>query len=212
MTAPDRRAVATLLLLALSPACGEAQTWHAAVYGVAASNSEVARERQARGLGLGADIGLDLGRVGLELRGLTTSLKADFTVQPDYAMHVVAGIVTYRWRAPLAFQVGIERRFLSPDFAAQEVGLLRAGVRSETRLSSLGVIRGYASYLPVTRFSGGGGAGFGAELGLGLSVGRANGRVAGLLEYTYQRINRTVSADKAPIITSVVRVGVGGRF
>jgi hypothetical protein len=206
------REAAVLLLLAGIGRSSEAQTWHAAVYGVAATNSEIARERQARGLGLGADVGVELGRVALDVRGLTTSLKADFSVQPDYAMNVLEGIVTYRWRAPLAFQVGIERRFLSPDFAAQEVGLLRGGLMSETRLSSLGVIRGYAAYLPLTRFSGGGDAGFGAELGLGLSVGRPGGRLAGLLEYTYQRINRSVSGDKVPIVSSVARVGVGTRF
>jgi hypothetical protein len=201
----------TLLLLVLAQR-SEAQTWHAAVYGVAASNSEVERVRQARGLGVAGDIGVDLGRASIEVRGLTASLKADFTVQPDYAMHVVEGVATYRWRAPLAFQVGVERRFFSPDFAAQDVGLLRTGVLLETRLSSLGVIRGYASYLPLTRFSGGGDAGFGAELGLGIGVGRAESRVRGLLEYTYQRIDRRVSNEKVPIVTSIGRLGVGARF
>jgi hypothetical protein len=205
------RAYSALLLLAFAHRA-EAQRMHAAVYGVAASNSEVTRERQARGLGVAADVGVDLGRVSVEVRGLTASLDADFTVQPDYAMHILEGVATYRWRAPLAFQVGVERRFFSPDFAAQEVGVLRTGVLSETRLSSLGVIRGYASYLPLTRFSGGGDAGFGAELGLGLSVGRAGGRVEGRLEYTYQRINRKVSGEEVPIATSIGRLGVGARF
>ena len=202
-----------LLLLVLAQRSA-AQTVQAAVYGVAASNSEVDRVRQARGLGVAGDVGLDLlrGRVHVEVRGVTTSLKADFTVQPDYAMHLLEGVVTYRWRAPLAFQVAIQRRFFSPDLAAQDVGLVRTGVLSETRLSSLGAIRGSASYLPLTRFSGGGDAGFGLELGLGISLGRAGGRWAGLLEYTYQRIDRKVGGQDVPIATSIARVGVGARF
>jgi hypothetical protein len=208
----DIRSNAGVLLLLVLASRSEAQAVDAAVYGVAVSNSEVEKVRQARGLGVAADVGVDLGRVYVEVRGLTASLHADFSVQPDYTMHLIEGIATYRWRAPLAFQVGIERRFLSPEFVAQEVGLVRVGVLSETRLSSLGTIRGYASYLPFTRFSGGGDAGFGAELGIGIAVGRAAGRVRGLVEYTYERINRTVSDQEVPIATSIARLGVGARF
>ena len=50
------------------------------------------------------------------------------------------------------------------------------------------------------------------ELGLGISLGRAGGRWAGLLEYTYQRIDRKVSGQDVPIATAVARVGLGGRF
>jgi hypothetical protein len=200
-----------LLLAAFGPSA-QAQDVSAALYGAAVSNGEVSRDRQAHGLGIGADVAVELGRTRLEARGLTTALEAPSSEQRDYAMHELEMVATYRWRPPLSFQIAVERRFLSPDFAAQEVGLVRLGVHSETALSSLGLIAGYASYLPVTRFSGGGDGGFAVELGFGMRVGPPDGRFSGLLEYSYQRIDRTVSSRSASIAYSVARLGVRGRL
>jgi hypothetical protein len=204
--------VACLSLSLLATGQTVAQTVEVTAYGVAASNSEVERVRQARGLGLGADVRVEFGRFRLEARGLTASLHADFSIQPDYAMHEIEGLATYLWRPLLALQVGVSRRFADPDFAAQEVGLIRVGVLSETRLTSLAQVQARLAYLPLTRFSGGGGSSFAAELGLAVSVGRATGRLRGVIEYTYQRIDREVNGGAAPLTFSVARVGVGTRF
>jgi hypothetical protein len=200
------------LLLALKV---EAQGVEATAYGLAATNAEVDRTRQARGLGIGADLGLDFGRYRLNLRALTASLDADFKIQPDYAVHELSLLATYQWRSGLAFQLGAGRRFTSPDFVAQEVGVVRVGLLTETTLSSIGRIWGRAAYLPVTRFSGGGGSDLALELGLGVSLGPSDGRFNGIAEYAYQRIDREVNGGSVPIRFSEMRAGLrwrrGGR-
>lgn len=200
------------LLVALLAAPASAQSVAVAVYGAAVSNSEVDSTRQARGLGVAADVRIDYGRFRFEARGVTASLDADFSVQPDYAMHTLEATATYRWHPLLALEAGIGRRFVSPDFTAQELGLLRIGVVSETRLSSLGAMQAHVAYLFVTGFSGGGDAGFAGELGFGISVGRPAGRLAGLLDYTYQRIDRRTGSGSVPISSSIARLGLGTRF
>jgi len=119
------------------PGTAAAQDFDARVYGLAASNAEVDRLREARGLGVGADVGVALGRWRLQVRGSTASLHADFAIQPDYAVNELAVLGSYRWRPALTLQLGAARRFTRPDFAAQEVGLLKVGLLVETHLSSL---------------------------------------------------------------------------
>jgi hypothetical protein len=199
-----------LSLITVSP--GRAQTLRLSAYGAAAANSEFQRVRQARGLGLGVDVRLDFSRFRLEARGLTTSLRADFAIQPDYTFHELEAIATYTGWAPLAFQLGIGRRFTAPDFAAQDVGFLSIGALSETRLTSLAKMGARVAYLPLTRFSGGGGSRRSVELGLRVGIGRAVGRFEGVAEYSFQRINRRTNDQNAPITFSVVRVGMSRRF
>lgn len=199
-----------LVTLAGGPAA--AQTVEVAGYGVAATSSEIGRARQARGLGLGADVSVHFGRVHLVARGLSASLRADFSVQPDYAVHQLEALAAYEWSAGLSFEVGVERRFISPDFQAQEMGALRVGVRSQSRLTSLAGVHASAAYLPLTRFSGGGGSDLAVELGLGLRIGRRTGRLSGLVEYSYQRIDREVNGDATPIRFSVARAGISARL
>jgi hypothetical protein len=127
-------------------------------------------------------------------------------------MQVIEAVATYHWRPLLAFQTGVSRRFFSPDFVAQDVGFVRVGVLSETRLTRLATIKAAVAYLPFARFSGGGDARFAAELGLGIAVGRQAGRLAALLEYGYQRIDRRVASDLVPIAWSALRAGLGARF
>lgn len=193
------------------PWTAAAQDFDGRVYGLAASNAEVDRVREARGFGLGADVGAGLGRWRLEVRGSTASLHADFAIQPDYAVNELAVLGSYRWRPALALQVGAARRFTSPDFAAQDVGLLKVGLLVETHLSSLARVRLSGAYLPVTRFSGGGGSNLAMELGFGLSLGPTAGRVTGVIEYEYQRLDREVNGSAVPIRYSVARVGLAAR-
>ena len=193
------------------PWTAAAQDFDGRIYGLAASNAELDRVRQARGFGLGADVGAALGSWRLEVRGSTASLHADFAIQPDYTVNELAVLGSYRWRPALALQVGAARRFTSPDFAAQDVGLLKVALLVETPLSSLARVRISGAYLPLTRFSGGGGSNLAMELGFGLSLGPTAGRLTGIIEYEYQRIDREVSGNAVPIRYSVARVGVAAR-
>jgi hypothetical protein len=202
-----------LLLAGLLPlARAEAQQLEVSAYGLAASNAEIDRTRQARGLGLGAAVSLDFGRYRVDVQALTASLNADFSIQPDFAVHELSVLATYRWRPVLSFQLGAGRRFISPDFVAQEVGVIRVGLLTETTLSSIGSIWARAAYLPLTHFSGGGGSDLALELGMGVRLGPADSRFNGIAEYTYQRIDRQVNGGSVPIRFSDVRAGVRVRL
>jgi hypothetical protein len=200
-----------LCLLAHTPLgmTAAAQSVEVAAYGAAVTNSEIDQTRQARGLGLGADASFRLGRVEVMARGLTSSLGADFSVQPDYALHELELLASYDWRHGLSGYIGLGRRFLDPELVAQDVGMARVGVRARTLLTSLAEIRASASYMPLTRFSGGGDADLAVELSLGLRVGRQAGRISGRLDYRYERIDREVNGSSVPIRFSVARVGLG---
>jgi hypothetical protein len=197
------------LLLAVR---AEAQRVEVTAYGLAASNAEVDRTRQARGLGLGAALGLDFGRYRVDMQALTASLDGDFSIQPDYAVHELSLLATYRWRPVLSFQLGAGRRFTSPDFVAQEVGVVRVGLLTETTLSSIGRIWARAAYLPVTHFSGGGGSHIALELGMGVRLGPANSKFNGVAEYGYQRLDRRVNGGSVPIRFSQLQAGVRVRL
>jgi hypothetical protein len=183
-----------------------------AAFGVAATNAEVDETREARGLGFGAGASVRLDRFLFEGRAQTASVDGEFSVQPDYAINELALQATYLWRPALGVLVGIERRFISPDLAAQEVGLVKVGVRTETPLSRLGRIRAHAAYLPVARFSGGGGSSLGLELGLGIGVGPADSRFGAIAEFVYQRIDRDVNDVEVPIQYSATRLGGVARW
>lgn len=209
---PVLRATGWWLLLApVVPTPLPAQAVRLAVFGAAATNSEIARTNQAKGLGLGLAARAERDRFRLDARFLHANLQADFSIQPDYDVNEVDLVLTYVWRSFLAGQVGLARRFVSPDFVAQDVGLVRIGVISETRLTRIASLWIRGAYLPISRFSGGGSAGLGLEMGLGAEVGSLDGRLQGIVEFQYQRIDRDAAAP-APLQFSVGLAGIRVRL
>ncbi len=209
MRSPRRRAGAALALLALgTPVAAPAQTIGVTAFGVAATNGEISDTRQARGLGFGGGAWIELGKFRVEARALHATLRADFSIQPDYDVDQIDLSGSWFWRPYLALQLGATRRFTAPDFVAQDVGLVRIGVLSETRIARIAGIWVRGAYLPVTRFSGGGSAGLGLELGLGAEVGSPGGRLQGFVGFDYQRIDRDAGAASAPLQFSAGQAGL----
>ena len=198
---------AALALALAAPGLMQAQTVRLAVFGAAATNSEVEDAREAKGPGFGAAARVEGSRLRLEACYLHAALRARFAIQPDYDVDQIDLAVTYFWRPYLAAQVGLARRFMSPDFVAQDVGALRLGVLSEVRLARIAGLWVRGAYLPVSRFSGGGSAGFGVEMGFGAAIGPPEGRLQGFAEFEYQRIDRN-AATVAPLQFSAGRLGV----
>jgi hypothetical protein len=211
-----RRAAGTIcawLVTSFAPGAGaRAQEVEVTAYGVAVSNSEVDSLREARGLGVALGARVERGRFRFEVRGLTASLRANYNVQPDYALHELSVTASFVWGPRLWVQAGVERHFVDPEFASQEVGLLRVGVLSETRLSSLAQIEARAEYFPLARFTGGGSVGLALGFGIGARVGRPEGRLHGVVEFSYERIDRKVNGLPSPIKFSVARLGLGARI
>jgi hypothetical protein len=196
-----------LLVALLTPCPAAAQVVHLAAFGAAATNTEVEDTRQARGLGFGVGARAEHSRFRAVARYLHAALSADFSIQPDYNVDEVDLVVTWFWRPYLAAQIGAARRFISPDLVAQDVGLIRIGVLSESRLARIAGLWVRGAYLPVSRFSGGGSAGLGLEIGLGVEVGDPDGRLQGFASFDYQRIDRE-AADEAPLQFSVGEMGI----
>ena len=90
--------------------------------------------------------------------------------------------------------------------------MVRIGLLTETNLTSISRIWGRAAYLPVTRFSGGGGSDLALELGMGIGIGPADGRLNGIAGYAYQRMDRQVNGGAVPIRFSAMRAGVRVRL
>jgi hypothetical protein len=204
---PALRVASWWLLALLVPTALPAQTVRLAAFGAAATNSEGARTRQAKGLGLGLAARAERDRFRLDARFLHANLQADFSIQPDYDVNELDLVLTYVWRSFLAGQVGFARRFVSPAFVAQDVGLMRIGVISETRVARIASFWLRGAYLPISHFSGGGSMGLGLEMGLGAEVGSPDGRLQGTLEFEYQRIDRDAAAP-APLQFSVGLAGI----
>lgn len=194
-----------------------AQDVEVTAFATAVTNGEIDRTREAKGLGFGGEVRVGLGRFRLQAAGLTTSLRGEFSVQPDYAMHQLELLASYLWRPYLAVEAGFTRRFVSPDFAAQELGAVRLGVLSEARLSRVAGIWARGALVPAVQYSGGG-TSLGFALGLGTRLGTTGGRWQGLAEFSFERLDRKVDLgvgrDKtdAPIRFSSIRVGVGRRL
>jgi hypothetical protein len=195
----------------LWPTVGQGQTLRVDAFGVAATNAEVEDIRQTRGLGAGIGAMAEWSRWRAEARYFHSALQADFSIQPDYDVDEIDVAGTWFWRPYLAPQVGVSRRFVSPEFAAQEVGFVRAGLLSEVRLARLAGLWVRGSWLPYSRFSGGGSAGFGVEVGLGVTVGAPTDRFQGFAAFEYQRIDRETSAD-APLQFSIGQLGARMRL
>jgi hypothetical protein len=202
---------AGLLVALLTPCPATAQAVHLAVFGAAATNTEVEDTRQARGLGFGVGAHAEHSRFRAVARYLHAALNADFSIQPDYNLDEVDLLVTWFWRPYLAAQIGVARRFISPDLVAQDVGLVRIGVLSESRLARIAGLWVRGAYLPVSRFSGGGSAGLGLEIGFGVEVGDPAARLQGYASFDYQRIDREAAAE-VPLQFSVGQLGVKFRL
>jgi hypothetical protein len=105
---------------------------------------------------------------------------------------------------------------VDPEFAAQEAGAARVGVRlsqlvdRDVRL----LLRG--NYLPAAKFSGGGSASFGLEVGLGVTTDLARGRVRLSAEYEFQYFNRETDDGSRPVSVPIqqalLRFGAAANF
>lgn len=205
-------ALTVLSALSALSAPVSAQTVRIGVHGVGITHTEIASERRAEGGGAGGLISVRWRRFGLDLSGHVLRLDSVGGGPRLFDLYQGDLRVSYRVATGLALEVGAGRRKIEPEFAAQEVGLARAGILSEIRLSSLGGVWGRGAYLVAPRFSGGGTAGLAVELGFGAGLGTRNGRFRGRVEYEFQRIDRSVNDAAVPIQTSLAKVGVDVGF
>lgn len=167
------------------------------------------------GSGTGAGFGLEfrVHRFRVDGRALFVNITPDDgSVATGFDATQIDVRVGYAVTQFLQIEAGGGRRYIDPDFLAQEVGLARIGLFSENRVSRIASFWLRGAYLFATEFTGGGSSDLAFELGLGVGVGTPNGRFRVHSEYEFQRIDRSVNAVDVPIQTSVARFGIAIGF
>lgn len=193
------------------PLQGQAIQFRVGAQGVFAKHQEFQEGRDADGFGGGGWLGVQVGRVGLDVRGYYASLESDSAgVAPFDVLQGDARLSVLIAR-PIAVEVGAGGRKIDPEFAAPDVGFFRFGLLARSALTQMADISVRGAYL-VPKFNGGGEAGFAFEIGVHASVGTRNGRVRVGGGYEFQRIDREVDALEVPIQLTVARFGVEVRF
>ncbi len=179
--------------------------------GVSLTYQEVREGRSSTGQGGGGGIELRVGRFRLDARAYTARLEPD-SGGSEYDFKQVDVRVSYAVNELLALEVGGGRRYVDPENATQEVGLIRIGVLSENRITRLADVWVRGAYLANPRFSGGGSADLAFEFQLGVGLGTANKRFRFHAEYEFQRIDREVGTNDVPIQLSLARAGISFGF
>jgi hypothetical protein len=193
------------------PGAALAQTIEFHLDAVGLTYQEVREGRDALGTGVGGAIVLRVKRFALDVRGYQARVEPD-SGGAGYDFQQIDVRVSFRVNPFLALEVGGGRRYVTPEFATQEVGVIRIGVLSENDLTRLAKVWVRGAYLANAQFSGGGTADVSFEFGLGVAVGTANGRFRVRAEYEFQRIDREVGPASVPLQLSLVRAGIAFGF
>ncbi len=179
--------------------------------GVSLTYQEVREGRSSTGQGGGGGIELRVGRFRLDARAYTARLEPD-SGGSEYDFKQVDVRVSYAVTELIALEVGGGRRYVDPENATQEVGLIRIGVLSENQITRIADVWVRGAYLANPRFSGGGSADLAFEFQLGVGLGTANKRFRFHAEYEFQRIDREVGTNDVPIQLSLARAGISFGF
>lgn len=207
------RTVVVLLLLVPFTLTGvDAQRVRLRVDGIALTYQEITDGRDAVGAGGGGGIEVNIGRFRVDGRIHTAAIDPDSTGLASYDFTQVDVRIDYFLTPLFALEVGGGRRYVKPEFAAQEVGYTRLGIFSENRLHRLASVWVRGAFLPGHQFSGGGTADLAFEFSLGAGVGTANGRFRFHAEFEFQRIDREAGGDDVPMQQSLARTGIAIGF
>ncbi len=179
--------------------------------GVSLTYQEVREGRSSTGRGGGGGIELRVGRFRLDARAYTARLEPD-SGGSAYDFKQVDVRVSYAVNELLALEIGGGRRYVDPENATQEVGLIRIGVLSENQITRIADVWVRGAYLANPGFSGGGSADLAFEFQLGVGLGTANKRFRFHAEYEFQRIDREVGTNDVPIQLSLARAGISVGF
>jgi len=181
---------------------------------------EVSSDLHYRGSGGGVTASFTFKKLGVEgsLTGLTYKPVVGSTAGAEFKATQIDVRVRYYITGPVSAEVGFVNRKAKPEFEAQSMGAVRAGVRMSYLLGP-GVNMGLrGGMLFGSKFSGGGTvSGVGAlELGLNMTVDAMKGRLRLTGDYDFQRIARTTGSGAGeadvPIQQALGRVGLAVAF
>ena len=198
----------------------DAQVLSADVHGVMVTNRQPggAYTEPARGIGIGAALGLEWGRVAAEasLLHASTSLDTGDVTQTLTQLEVRARFAII---PEVAIEASMTRRYLDPDLAGTELGFVSAGLYATLPVSTWGRFWARMAYIPYAGFSGTGDVvqGRSAEAGLGFEAALVGSRVYLVGSYGFQRVERRVESDlgvssESPLELDAARLGISLRL
>jgi hypothetical protein len=211
---------AVFTLVAFLPSVLAAQHGTVGVQAVFGDYREVSADLHYRGSGGGIAASFTFKRLGIEgsVAGINYDPVAGSTASASFKATQLDVRVRYYITGPVSAEVGIVNRKAKPEFEAQSLGAVRAGVRMSYPLGP-GVNMGLrGGMLFGSKFSGGGTvSGVGAlELGLNMAVDALKGRLRLTGDYDFQRVARTTGSGPAkadvPIQQALARVGLAVAF
>ena len=208
------RVVVLTGLLAATGASAQAQTVLLGVQGALGDYREVSSNLRYRGGGVGGSLGLQFGRFSAEgaVTRISYAPRDDNSGLADFKSTQIDARVGVDVGSGITAEVGLLRRTIDPELAAQEMAAARIGVRYSKIIGPGATVGVRGNYLAGAKFTGAGSAGLAFELGLLVSVGSQNGRYRFTADYGFQRIDRKVNTAKVPIEQSLVRLGIAVGF
>jgi len=208
------RAIVLTGLLLVGGAAARAQTVSLGVQGALGDYREVSSNLRYRGAGGGLSLWLRVQRLSAEATATRVSYdpRDNNSGLTSFEATQIDARLGYDIAAGFTAEVGVLRRTISPELAAQEMGAARIGVRYSKLIGPGTTVALRGNYLAGAKFTGKGSAGLAFELGLLVSTGPVNGRYRLTGDYGFQRIDRKVNSQPVPIQQSLVRVGVAVGF
>lgn len=200
------------LLLAVSTA--QAQTVSVGLLGALGDYREVSSSLRFRGGGGGLTLQIRVKQLSAEASA--TRLNYDprdaNSGQESFKATQLDARIGYEIAGGVSAELGVLRRNIDPELAAQEMGAARIGVRYSKLIGPGATVALRGNYLAGAKFTGEGSAGLAFELGLLVSAGPQNGRYRFMADFGFQRIDRKVGTTKVPIQQSLVRLGAAAGF
>lgn len=181
---------------------------------------ETSADLRFRGVGVGAAATLTWKKLAVDVAASSVEYEPadDGAATVTFQAKQLDVRVRYYVAGPVSAELGFVNRDTDPEFEAQSVGAVRAGVRASYLLGP-GVRMGLRGGLLFgAEFSGGGTTSpVGAlELGLAFGVDALRGRLRFTGDYEFQRIGRTTDDGSGevdvPIQQSLGRVGIAVAF
>jgi hypothetical protein len=208
------RAIVFTGLLLVGGAAARAQTVSLGVQGALGDYREVSSNLRYRGAGGGLSLWLRVRKLSAEATATRVSYdpRDSSSGLTSFEATQIDARLGFDVAAGFTAEVGVLRRTISPELAAQEMSAARIGARYSKLIGPGTTVALRGNYLAGAKFTGKGSAGLAFELGLLVSTGPVSGRYRLTGDYGFQRIDRKVGGQPVPIQQSLVRVGVAVGF
>ncbi len=210
-----RAAPLAVVLLALAAGGAAAQTFGIGAQGAFGDYREITSDLHYRGAGYGGTASFGFHKLSGDVAVARVSFDPVNGSSAGQSFTATQLDARVRWYVAnyVSLEVGMVKRTVDPDFAAQSMGAVRVGARGHYAIGPGADLSLRGNYLAGAKFSGGGSAPLAMELGLGVSVGAQSGRIRLTGDYAFQRVDRRTNPGgsgeiKVPIQQALARLGI----